>query len=647
MKCSNILAALLLMGCLFGCRQGTAPETKPTAQKTEESKPFQTYSLAQFIKTVSISGGSFNPAEDQLLVSSNETGIFNAYTLNIADGTRTAITESTTDTTFAVSFFPHDERTIFTRDQSGNENNHLFVRSPDGTVQDITEGENTKEAFSGFAHDGKSFYVGSNQRDPKFFDLYEVDGETLERNMIYKNEDGLNAGAMSRDKRWLALNRVYTRTKSDIYLSDLTGDGEPKMINDPQVEATISPVTFGPENKYFYYRTDQGHEFSYLMRYEIATGKHEEVRKDNWDVDFISFSHGGNYQVIGLNWDGSTRLEITHVATGQAIEIPGLPKGDISSVGFSRSEKWMRFYLVSDASPRNLFVYNLETKELKRLTDNLNPEIHGEHLVSSELIRFKARDGLEIPAYLYKPKNAGPNNKVPGLLWIHGGPGGQSRPVYSAEKQFLINHGYALFVVNNRGSSGYGKTFFAADDQKHGREPLWDCVDAKDYLKTLDWIDGDKIGIAGGSYGGYMVLAGLAFEPDAFQAGVDIFGVSNWIRTLESIPPYWEAMRNMLYAEVGDPQKDRQFLMDTSPVFHGDKITKPLIILQGATDPRVLKQESDDMVSAIRENNGIVEYVVFEDEGHGFTKNENRIKGFNAVLSFLDKHLKKEDQTNF
>ena len=226
------------------------------------------------------------------------------------------------------------------------------------------------------------------------------------------------------------------------------------------------------------------------------------------------------------------------------------------------------------------------------------------------------------------------------MLWIHGGPGGQSRAGYSAEKQFLLNNGYALFAVNNRGSSGYGKSFLAADDGKHGREPLWDCVDAKEYLKTLDWVDPDRIGIMGGSYGGYMTLAALAFEPDEFVCGVDIFGVANWIATLENIPPYWESFRLALYNEIGDPEKDREFLHLTSPVFHGDKITKPLMILQGANDPRVLQAESDDMVASIMENGGTVEYMVFDDEGHGFRKSSNRIAGYNKMLEFLDTHLK-------
>jgi dipeptidyl aminopeptidase/acylaminoacyl peptidase len=223
---------------------------------------------------------------------------------------------------------------------------------------------------------------------------------------------------------------------------------------------------------------------------------------------------------------------------------------------------------------------------------------------------------------------------------VHGGPGGQTTKGYSPVIQYLVNHGYVVLGINNRGSSGYGKTFYVADDQKHGREPLWDCVAAKDYLKSLPYVDGNRIGIIGGSYGGYMVLAALAFKPEVFDVGVDIFGVSNWVRTLQNMPAWWEAQRKALFTEMGDPDTQLDMLKEISPVFHADKIRKPLIVLQGANDPRVVKAESDDIVAAVKKNNVPVEYVVFPDEGHGFTKKKNQIEGYGAVLRFLDTHLK-------
>jgi dipeptidyl aminopeptidase/acylaminoacyl peptidase len=223
---------------------------------------------------------------------------------------------------------------------------------------------------------------------------------------------------------------------------------------------------------------------------------------------------------------------------------------------------------------------------------------------------------------------------------VHGGPGGQSRAGYNAMLQYLVNSGYVVLRVNNRGSSGYGKTFFKLDDLKHGEDDLLDCVEAKDFLIETGYVDSDRVGIIGGSYGGYMVLAALAFQPDAFDVGVDIFGVSNWLRTLQNTPPWWAAFRDALFKEMGNPETDPEYLKRISPLFHASNIRKPLIVLQGANDPRVLKVESDEIVEAVRANGVPVEYVVFDDEGHGFTKKKNRIAGYEAIRRFLDQHLK-------
>src|SRR6185295_18022101 len=200
-----------------------------------------------------------------------------------------------------------------------------------------------------------------------------------------------------------------------------------------------------------------------------------------------------------------------------------------------KSDARMAFYLSGDRSPSNLYVYEFGGASARRLTDTLNKEIDPADLVESEVVRFKSFDGMAVPSILLKPHQATAADKAPALVYVHGGPGGQTRKGYSALLQYLVNHGYVVLGINNRGSSGYGKTFYVADDQKHGKEPLWDCVAGKQYLQSLPFVDPDRIAIIGGSYGGYMVLAALAFSPKEFVAGVDIFGVSNWIRTLENI----------------------------------------------------------------------------------------------------------------
>ncbi|MDE2978847.1 MAG: prolyl oligopeptidase family serine peptidase, partial [Acidobacteriota bacterium] len=274
-----------------------------------------------------------------------------------------------------------------------------------------------------------------------------------------------------------------------------------------------------------------------------------------------------------------------------------------------------------------------------RLTQSLNPEIDPDDLVTTEVIRYPSFDGLEIPAILWRPHGASAGNPSPAMVWVHGGPGGQTRRTYRADIQHLVNQGYVVLGVNNRGSSGYGKTFFHMDDRKHGEVDLQDCVWARTWLESQDWVDGSRVGIIGGSYGGYMVAAALAFEPEVFDVGINIFGVTNWIRTLESTPPWWQAQKVALLGELGDPATERERLERISPLFHASNVVRPLLVVQGANDPRVLQVESDELVEAVRANDVPVEYVLFPDEGHGFRNRVNRIEASERYAAFLAEHL--------
>ena len=602
-------------------------------------RPTKQYSIEQFLATIAISGASFSADEKKILFSSNKTGIYNVYSVPVAGGEPTAITQSTTDTTVAVSYFPKDDRVLYTRDKGGDEKNHLYARERDGSEKDLTPGENLKAAFAGWTRSGDGFYVQTNERDARFFDLYRYESDGYGRKLFYKNEAGYQIGAVSGDGRWLALAKPRTTADSDVFLWN-AATNETKLISKHEGIANYSPEVFDPDSKTLYYTTNDGSEFNRVKRYDLAAGRHEEVERADWDVEFTFFSHNGRYRVTGVNEDGRTALRIREAKTDGLVTVPGLPSGEIGSLRISRSESQLAFQLNGDRAPNNLYVFEFGGKAPRRLTDTLSKDIDAEDLVEGQVVRFPSFDGMTIPNIFYKPLQASAQAKAPALVWVHGGPGGQTRRTYSPYIQFLVNHGYVVIGINNRGSSGYGKTFFTADDKKHGHEPLSDCVAAKKYLQGLPYVDPDRIGILGGSYGGYMTLAALTLQPDAFAVGVDLFGISNWVRTLESIPKWWESQREALYQEIGDPVKDREMLLAVSPLFHADRIKKPLMVLQGANDPRVLKPESDDIVAAARKNGVPVEYVVFSDEGHGFSKKKNQIEGWKKILEFLDKHLK-------
>ena len=634
--------AIALAVSLGACQPATAPAegeaAAPAAAAEAIARPSKQYAIEEFVASTGVAGASFNADESRILFSSNRRGVWNAYSMPVAGGEWTDVTSSDTDNSYAVSYFPADDRVLVTRDQGGNELNHLYVIEADGSERDLTPGENLKADFLGFTADGSAFHVISNERDPRFFDVYRYDSASYERTRVYENTTGLEPAIVSGDGKWLALSQSNTTNDSDLHVVELA-TGQSTLVSEHEGQAAFNAQDFSPDGQWLYYTANDQGEFAQLRRVNLATWAHEPVQSADWDIVAAYFSKNGKYLAVATNVDGSTRVKLHDAATGAEQPLPALPAGEIRGLRIADSETKMAFYLNGDRQPNDLYVLEFGG-EPKQLTTSLNPAIDPADLVDSSVVRFKSFDGMEIPNILWKPHQATADAPAPALVWVHGGPGGQTTRAHSAVIQYLANHGYVVLGINNRGSSGYGKTFFAADDGKHGREPLWDTVEAKKYLQSLDYVDDDKIGIIGGSYGGYMVLSALAFQPGEFKVGVNIFGVSNWIRTLESIPPYWESFREALYQEVGNPETQREFLIETSPLFHADKINVPLMVLQGANDPRVIKPESDDIVAAVEKNGVPVEYVVFDDEGHGFSKKKNQIEGYGRILAFLDKHLR-------
>jgi dipeptidyl aminopeptidase/acylaminoacyl peptidase len=598
------------------------------------------YTIQQFLTTTTYVGGSFSPDGSKILVGSDQTGTFNTFAIPVDGGKPVQLTRSTVSAIIPLGYFPRDERFLYSSDQGGDENNHIYVQSPDGSVRDLTPGDKLKASLQAWSDDDRSFFFTTNERDPAAFDLYEMTIDGYERTLLYKNEGGFLPGPISPDRRWVTLSKPMGFNDVDLYLHDRT-TGKTVLLNPGDVSGTeisYTPQTFSRDGKSLFYVTDKGSEFDYLMRYDLAAGKSTEVLRPRWDVVGAGYSRGGKYFVAAVNNDARLELRLFEAAGLTPVPLPDLQEGSITGMIFSRDGRRMAFY-AEGMGPADLYVRDVAGGPLRQLSRAL-PEIDPAHLVQGQVVRFKSYDGVEVPGILYQPHGASPQSKVPALLWVHGGPGGQSTIGYDGFLQYLTNHGYAIYAINNRGSDGYGKTFNAMDDRKHGEADLDDCVASKKMLIETGWVDPQRIGILGGSYGGFMVLAALAFRPQEFAVGVDLFGVANWPRTIESIPAWWGAIRESLLREMGDPAKDGERLRRISPLFHADKIERPLIVLQGANDPRVLQQESDDIVAAVRKKGVPVEYHVFENEGHGFQRKDSQEKAYSATLKFLDKHLK-------
>lgn len=635
MKIKNLSIVLLVAIFALSCSQ----------EKDQLRMPKQ-YTAEQLRNNVSVFAAGFNQDDSKILIGSNQSGIYNVYLLNIADTTTRQITHSTTNSNFPVGFLRGSDNFIFDQDNGGDENYQLYLQNVnDTTTKNLTPWPGSTNSFRGWSLDKKSMYVTSNRRDPRFFDLLKMDTVSWEPQLIYQNDSAFSISGVSSTGRFIALSKAIASTKNELYLYDTQSKTYKKLSNDN--EALWSASAFEKNDSILYYTTNDDNEFTYVVKYNINSGKAEKFFEDSWDVLGMSLSENEKYRTFFVNEDGKNKLLLFDHTSNQPIAFPEVADGDILSINISPSEKNMILSIGSSVSPSNIYSYNIADNKLKKLTSTLNKEVDENDLAKAEVVRYKSFDGLEIPAIYYKPLQASKKNKVPALVFVHGGPGGQSRVGFSNSIQFLLNKGYAILAVNNRGSSGYGKTFFNLDNRQHGEGDLLDCIWGKKWLASQEYIDSTAIGIYGGSYGGNMVLNALTLHPDEFKVGVDLFGVTNWLRTLRSIPPYWESFRKTLYDEMGDPESaDSVRLKKVSPLFNYDKITKPLIVFQGANDVRVLQVESDEIVEGVKKNGVPVEYVIYPDEGHGFIKRENQIDSDNKTLEFLDKYLRTQPVKN-
>ena len=602
-----------------------------------DSQNIQQYSIETLMSNNRSSGGYFSKDADKLIYSSDKSGIFNIYEVDLSTNEETQLTYSKEESFFVRGYSPSTGEVIYSADKGGNENSHIYIIR-EGNSIDLTPGENTKASYVGWTKDELGMYVISNSRDPRFFDLYKIDIVTLKSEMVFKNDSGYNLNSISNNDNYLVLSLNLSRSEQKLFLYDVKSNQQVEISDQA---ANFSGQNFDKNDENYFYTTNYDSEFYYLMSYNLKNGERSTVYKTDWDVAFSYLSKNNSYRVIAVNEDAQNKLTIKNMSDQSDLNLIGFENMNINSVGFSEDEKLLRVSAGSPNSPGDIYTYELSTNKLNKITSNLNSNVNPKDLVNAEVIRYESFDGLEIPAILYKPHSASKKNKVPALVWVHGGPGGQSRVGYRALIQYLVNHGYAILAVNNRGSSGYGKTFYSLDDLNHGEDDLQDCVWGKKWLQDQDYINPDKIGIIGGSYGGFMTMAAMTFEPEEFKVGVNIYGVTNWIRTLRSIPAYWESTRESLYKEMGNPYtEDSLRLYNISPLFHAKNIKNPVMVLQGANDPRVLQIESDEMVQEARDAGAYVEYVLFEDAGHGFIKKEQQIEGNEKILTFLENYLK-------
>jgi dipeptidyl aminopeptidase/acylaminoacyl peptidase len=602
--------------------------------------------IHRLINPVRASNLLFARDAKSLIISSNISGFFNAYGASFAGGL-SQLTFSKDQHLRPIAAFPRDDRILMTRDPGSCENTQLFILLPNGEEQPLQRDSDVKVSFLGFVSGSNSFYCLSNQRDPTVFDLYLVNADSLEWDLLYRNDWGFLLCAVSKDSQYLALMKINSSNDADVLLYNFQR-ADLMQLGSSSTQSYCRYASFDPSSTYLYYLTDANSEWTYVVEVDIRTGKNKVIEERKFGILQYRFSPAGKYKIIFYDKDGGTQVEIFDRQKNRSLKLIGDDDCSVRSITFSPDDSAVAYFSENNTEPVGLYLHEFENDRTRQIrlptvSGQVSPatkRLSSESIVA-ESVNYTSFDGLSIPSFLWHPRITSKNgDKRPALIWIHGGPGGQIRKGYNSRIQLLVRAGYVVLACNYRGSFGYGRNFFEADIDKQGEEPIWDIVYAKYFLRSLPFVDEKRIGIMGSSFGGYMVLAALAFQPDEFSAGIAICGISDWICFFRTLPVHWRGLQQKsLYQKIGHPERDRDKLRRISPLFHAERISSPLLVLHGANDPRVPKIQSDRMVEAVKRNGGIVEYLVFPDEAHGLRQPANVAKAYNAILDFLDRYL--------
>jgi dipeptidyl aminopeptidase/acylaminoacyl peptidase len=586
------------------------------------------YTLRQFLEVRRSNTASLSPDASRVAFVTNTTGSWQAWIAPASGGAPRQITRFP-DRVAELLWSPAGEDILVTSDHDGDQQFQLYVVSADGGAPRVlTSAPDVKHDVGGWSRDGKFVFYASNARDRRYFDCYLLDVQTRQARRVLERDALLRAAALSPDARWIAAVERTSEVDQNVYVAD-TETGAARLITPHDGAARFQVVGFGPDASELYVLTDIGREFLGLAAIDLATGALRFLETEAHDTDVAVVSRDGHRIALSHNVEGYADLVV--LVDGRPVAIPGLPRGIVAPNEFSADGKRLAVVVTTPTHDDDIFVIDLERRAVSRVTHSDQAGIAERDLVVPTLVHFPARDGRSIPAFLYLPPRAGA--RLPVIVSIHGGPEDQERPWFYAWYQYFVGRGYAVLAPNIRGSAGYGKSYLALDNGARRWDALADIAAAVAWLRARPDVDGRRIVAFGASYGGFAVLAMLAHHPDLFAAGVDFYGPSDLATFLGRTAEYRRGQRA---AEYGDPQRDAAFLAEISPVRHVDRITAPLLIVQGANDPIVPPAESEQLVELLRARGRTVRYLVFPDEGHGFVKQPNEIRAFEEMVAFLD-----------
>jgi dipeptidyl aminopeptidase/acylaminoacyl peptidase len=636
----------------------------------------QNYTIQQYLNIKSAGSPTLSPDGRQMAYLTNTTGTSQVWVIDLPNGTPKQITNYEDNVGF-VEWLPDGGGIIFGKARGGDENTQFYWMKPDGgDVKALTNDPKVRHNFAEVSSDGKKIYYASNKRNRTFFDVYSMDLATGKEELLYQYDGNINIAAVNDagTKFVLSRNGVEKSLDNDLYMVDVATKKETQLT--PHKDASeFGDVAFLADS--IVLTTNDNREFQGLaqMRKKNAAGEdwseaNREVKiidDQKWDIGGVTLTDNASMMAYTINREGFSELYLRKIETGgkpliSTISAKGemakLPaQGIVGGLTFSKDESKLAFTFNSATQNGDIWLYDLKSKALTQVTKSDRAGIDEKFFVTPKLIKFKSYDGREIPAWYYNPQDlhgwlyiggigrAKDGTKIPSslppllpvIVSVHGGPEGQSRPGFNPLFQYYLSRGYAVLDPNVRGSTGYGKTFTHLDDIEKREDSVKDLAAAVEWLKTKGGADPKRIAVTGGSYGGYMTMAAITLYPDLWAAAVGTVAITNWETFLTTTSGYRRRQREVEYGRL---DKDIDFLRRISPMRKIDQIKTPLFVIHGKNDPRVPYTEAEQMVEALKKRNAVVEYKLYDDEGHGISKLKNRLDLYPRVADFLDKYMK-------
>ncbi|MDP8254456.1 MAG: prolyl oligopeptidase family serine peptidase [Candidatus Alcyoniella australis] len=595
--------------------------------------------FANYLQISYARGGSLSPEGSRLVYLDNGGGTYQVYLRDLtADQSAPPrqLTDFAEPVEFAV-YLPTRERVLIGSSVGGNERTQLLLLDPaTGEYEALTSAPEVIHRFGCFSRDGRYIAYAANARDQAHFDIYVMDMNTREARRVLTRDGYNDAESFSPDGKQLVVSSWESNYDNNLYLLDL-GDGEMRLLTKHVGWATYEYPRFDRKGKHLWLTSNYSQNFNNPARIKLRNGKLRFERLINRETEALVLSEDPQRLAYVINDDGYSMLMLWDPKGWRELELPQIPRGVIRNLSISPDGTKLAFSLSSPTLPSSVFVVDIEARNLRMVSVPNFAGIDPTGFVEPELIKYQSADGKSVPAFLYVPPGVKADGSNPALIYAHGGPEGQERPDFGITFQYFLSRGYLIFAPNPRGSAGYGKLYIHADDKDKRPAAVADYAWGAKWLVENNWADQSKIGIYGGSYGGYVVMAMLAQFPQTCAAGVSFVGISNLVSFLQNTGAWRRAIRE---AEYGSLEFDLELLQRISPINKVELISSPLMVIQGANDPRVPQQEADQIVAALRARNVPVEYLLYADEGHGLAKRKNRLEAYPKMGAFFDLYLR-------